>query len=119
MCHRTLLRVHLSFWKDIARETWEKSLMRNRSVIVNLFQGQLKSTHVCLDCKSVSRVFNPFMYLSLPLPIETTRWLTVHLVRLDPAVVIEKVSSQEFQGVHLSSLPNDALKNVCVRSTCL
>ena len=85
------LLVHCSL-KDIAKETWEKYLLRNRSVIVNLFQGQLKSTLVCPDCEKVSRVFDPFMYLSLPLPIEKTRWLTVHLVRLDPATVVEKVS---------------------------
>ena len=40
-------------------------------------------------------MFDPFMYLSLPLPIEKTRWLTVHLVRLDPAAIVEKV------GIHV------------------
>ena len=78
-------------------------------MIVNLFQGQLKSTFVCQDCKNVSRVLNPFMYLSLPLPIEKPRWLTVHLVRLDPAAGIERVSPPE-----PAALPNDDLKNVCV-----
>ena len=40
----------------------------------------------------VSRVFDPLMYLSLPLPVEKTRWLEVRLVRMDPSLPIERVS---------------------------
>ena len=42
--------------------------MRNKSVIVDQFQAQLKSTLVCPTCGKVSITFDPFMYLSLPLP---------------------------------------------------
>nr|AAN04210.1 Putative ubiquitin carboxyl terminal hydrolase [Oryza sativa Japonica Group] len=42
-----------------------------------LGQGQYKSTLVCPDCKKISVTFDPFMYLSLPLPSTVTRMINV------------------------------------------
>ena len=39
----------------------------------------------------MSKTFDPFMFLSLPLPIKNTRKLLVHLVPLDPDKPIMKV----------------------------
>jgi len=43
-------------------------LIRNESVIVDLFHGQYKSTLVCSQCSKISITFDPFMTLSLPIP---------------------------------------------------
>ena len=43
------------FSQDIAEESWHKYLHRNQSVIVRVFQGQLKSTLICPKCKLVRR----------------------------------------------------------------
>eukprot|EP00347_Sterkiella_histriomuscorum_P018454 403345455 len=51
-----------------AQEAWLKHLVRNESVIVDLFHGQYKSTLVCSICSRVSVTFDPFMTLSLPIP---------------------------------------------------
>ncbi len=40
-------------------------------------QGQYKSTLVCPVCRKVSVTFDPFMYLSLPLPSTTMRTMTL------------------------------------------
>jgi ubiquitin carboxyl-terminal hydrolase 4/11/15 len=37
----------------LARESWEGYLRRNDSVIVDLFQGQYRSTLVCPECEKV------------------------------------------------------------------
>lgn len=42
-------------------------------------QGQYKSTLVCPVCGKISITFDPFMYLSLPLPSTVTRSVTVTL----------------------------------------
>ncbi|CAG8613555.1 6568_t:CDS:2, partial [Acaulospora colombiana] len=47
---------------------WEKHLTRNSSVVVSLFQGQLRSRLMCLTCKRTSTSYNAFMCLSLPIP---------------------------------------------------
>ncbi|KAI6649306.1 Ubiquitin carboxyl-terminal hydrolase 4 isoform X2 [Oopsacas minuta] len=68
-----------------AQESWDRHLMRNKSIIVDTFQGQYKSTLVCPECNKVSITFDPFMYLSLPLPIKKTRNIKLTLITLNPA----------------------------------
>ncbi|KAF8518039.1 ubiquitin-specific protease [Hysterangium stoloniferum] len=53
-----------------ARRSWRGYISRNDSAIVDLFQGQYQSTLVCPECQKVSITFDPFMYLTLPLPIK-------------------------------------------------
>eukprot|EP00761_Pharyngomonas_kirbyi_P014093 gb/GECH01014123.1/.p1 GENE.gb/GECH01014123.1/~~gb/GECH01014123.1/.p1 ORF type:complete len:968 (+),score=294.85 gb/GECH01014123.1/:1-2904(+) len=66
--------------EEVARKAWDTHKLRNDSIIVDRFQGQLKSTLVCPkeNCKT-SITFDPFMYLSLPLPSEKTINLNVTL----------------------------------------
>ncbi|KAL1410813.1 hypothetical protein Q8F55_001756 [Vanrija albida] len=52
---------------------WDGYKKRNDSVIVDLFQGQLQSTLVCPECHKESITMDPFMYLTVPLPIAQTR----------------------------------------------
>ena len=54
----------------VAVESWKNYLLRNKSVIVDLFQGQLRSTLTCCSCQYTRVKFDPFMYLSLPVPEE-------------------------------------------------
>ncbi|KAK3598059.1 hypothetical protein CHS0354_042432 [Potamilus streckersoni] len=51
-----------------AELSWKNHKLMNESIIVELFQGQLKSTLMCLTCKKKSITFQAFMYLSLPIP---------------------------------------------------
>ncbi|KAG7258241.1 hypothetical protein CRUP_035975 [Coryphaenoides rupestris] len=57
---------------------------RNDSIIVDIFHGLFKSTLVCPLCAKVSVTFDPFCYLTLPLPMKKERTLEVYLVRVDP-----------------------------------
>eukprot|EP00026_Physarum_polycephalum_P002218 Phypoly_transcript_02223.p1 GENE.Phypoly_transcript_02223~~Phypoly_transcript_02223.p1 ORF type:complete len:953 (+),score=145.56 Phypoly_transcript_02223:40-2898(+) len=51
----------------VAQNAWQTHLQRNNSIIVDLLQGQLKSSVSCATCKTASRNFEAFMSLSLPL----------------------------------------------------
>ncbi|KAJ7463408.1 hypothetical protein B0H11DRAFT_2052838 [Mycena galericulata] len=55
---------------QLAQKSWDGYMRRNDSVIVDLFQGQYQSTLVCPECHKVSITFDPFMYLTLPLPVQ-------------------------------------------------
>ena len=46
-------------------------------------QGQYRSTLVCPICRKVSVTFDPFMYLSLPLPSTSMRTMTITVMRTD------------------------------------
>ncbi|KAB2606395.1 ubiquitin carboxyl-terminal hydrolase 8 [Pyrus ussuriensis x Pyrus communis] len=66
--------------EEVADEYWGNHLARNDSIIVDVCQGQYKSTLVCPVCKKVSVTFDPFMYLSLPLPSTMMRTMTLSVV---------------------------------------
>ncbi|XP_051544644.1 ubiquitin carboxyl-terminal hydrolase 15-like isoform X3 [Myxocyprinus asiaticus] len=70
--------------KVVAEEAWENHIKRNDSIIVDIFHGLFKSTLVCPVCAKISVTFDPFCYLSLPLPMKKERTLEVYLVWLDP-----------------------------------
>ena len=61
----------------VAAESWANYKKRNDSVIIDIFHGLLKSTLVCPDCQLVSVTFDPFCYLSLPLPVKRERAITL------------------------------------------
>nr|CAD7449085.1 unnamed protein product [Timema bartmani] len=63
-----------------ADKNWEKHLCANQSVIVDTFQGQFKSTVVCAACRHVSVTYEPFMYLSVPLPHAMEKQICVTFV---------------------------------------
>ncbi|KAJ3023746.1 UNVERIFIED_CONTAM: ubiquitin-specific protease doa4, partial [Siphonaria sp. JEL0065] len=62
---------------------WNNYRSQNWSIIVDLFQGQLKSKLECLTCHTTSTTFNPFMYLSLPIPSKNAAGVTNGPVYLD------------------------------------
>lgn len=53
---------------EAAKEAWNKHLLRNESIVTDLFHGQFKSTVCCSQCDRVSVTFDPMMTLSLPIP---------------------------------------------------
>ncbi|XP_073304199.1 ubiquitin carboxyl-terminal hydrolase 5-like isoform X3 [Primulina huaijiensis] len=69
--------------EEVADEYWANHIARNDSIIVDVCQGQFKSTLVCPLCSKVSVTFDPFMYLSLPLQPATTRNMTVTVFTCD------------------------------------
>lgn len=76
----------------VAEEAWENHLKRNDSIIVDIFHGLFKSTLVCPECAKISVTFDPFCYLTLPLPMKKERTLEVYLVRMDPLAKPMQVS---------------------------
>ncbi|KAF9329552.1 CSN-associated deubiquitinating enzyme Ubp12 [Podila minutissima] len=84
--------------EEVAADCWNIHKARNDSIIVDLFQGQYKSTLVCPECEKVSVTFDPFMYLSLPLPINK-KWIgTVTYVPYDPTKPVVDIKVQLPKG---------------------
>ncbi|CAN8017254.1 unnamed protein product [Ixodes persulcatus] len=85
----------------VAQEAWHNYQLRNNSIIVDIFHGLLKSTLVCPDCQKLSVTFDPFCYLSLPLPIRKEKLLELVLVRADPH---EKPLKMKVTVIKMSSI---------------
>uniref|UniRef100_A0A3B3QQ62 Ubiquitin carboxyl-terminal hydrolase n=1 Tax=Paramormyrops kingsleyae TaxID=1676925 RepID=A0A3B3QQ62_9TELE len=97
----------------VAEEAWRNHRRRNDSVIVDIFHGLFKSTLVCPECHKVSVTFDPFCYLSVPLPVSKERVMEVFFVSLDPAakpkqyrLVVPKAGKVSDLCLALSQLTN-------------
>ncbi|KAJ3052911.1 Ubiquitin carboxyl-terminal hydrolase 15 [Rhizophlyctis rosea] len=66
--------------EEIAGTLWDIHCQRNSSVIVDLFQGQYKSRLECPECGKSSTTFDPFMFLSIPIPERRTKSVSVFAV---------------------------------------
>ncbi|XP_077437528.1 ubiquitin carboxyl-terminal hydrolase 11 isoform X2 [Vanacampus margaritifer] len=70
--------------QEVAEEAWRNHRRRNNSVIVDTFHGLFKSTLICPQCHKVSVTFDPFCYLSIPLPVSKERVMEVFFISLEP-----------------------------------
>lgn len=61
--------------------SWKAFTARNKSIIVDLMYGQLKSTVKCAECDKISITYDPF--LTLPLPISKPSIFKVCLIPYD------------------------------------
>ncbi|KAI1890913.1 hypothetical protein AGOR_G00158490 [Albula goreensis] len=105
----------------VAREAWKNHRLRNDSVIVDIFHGLFKSTLVCPECAKVSVTFDPFCYLTLPLPMKKERNMEVLLVRSNPQarpmqyrVVVPKLGTVADLCAALSVLSGVPAENMVV-----
>ena len=57
--------------KQVSNTFWEAHLTRNQSIIVDLMQGQFKSTVTCPTCNFKKVTFDPFTSVQLPIPTIT------------------------------------------------
>ena len=54
--------------EEASKRWWQKHLLRENSIIVDLFHGQFRSTITCNYCNRVAVNFDSYMFLSLPIP---------------------------------------------------
>uniref|UniRef100_A0A6I8NUR2 Ubiquitin carboxyl-terminal hydrolase n=1 Tax=Ornithorhynchus anatinus TaxID=9258 RepID=A0A6I8NUR2_ORNAN len=91
--------------QEVAEEAWRNHKRRNDSVIVDTFHGLFKSTLVCPECGKVSVTFDPFCYLSVPLPVSKERSMEVFFVSMDPRkkpeqMMVADVFSHRFYKIY-------------------
>lgn len=91
----------LGFAQEVAEEAWRNHRRRNDSVIVDTFHGLFKSTLICPECHKVSVTFDPFCYLSVPLPVSKERVMEVFFVSLDPYAKPAQVASCPWLGLRM------------------
>lgn len=87
-----------------AKRQWDIYKARNDSVIVDLFQGQYRSTLVCPECNKISIKFDPFMYLTLPIPNKKMWGGQVYFVPQDPSKPMQRFQVQLPAGTTVSKL---------------
>ena len=79
--------------KETSDESWEQFIKTNKSIIVDLFYGQYKSTLSCPKCYTKSITFDPFNSISLPIPAVSVKTFEVNYVKYAWDEELLKVSS--------------------------
>jgi ubiquitin carboxyl-terminal hydrolase 4/11/15 len=84
--------------EEVSKEHWEAFLARNKSIIVDLMYGQLKSTVTCQECSNISITFDPFLTLSLPIarPFKLRVYLAPYDIFEDRGSKVTKKEAKEF-----------------------
>lgn len=68
----------------LSDESWDAYIKRNKSVVVDIFQAQLKSSLVCSKCSYVSNRFEPYNCCSVSVPQTILRYVSVLYMHIDP-----------------------------------
>jgi ubiquitin carboxyl-terminal hydrolase 4/11/15 len=76
---------------EIAAEYWANHLARNKSIIVDLMTGQLKSTVTCQECGWVTIAFDPMTSVQVPIPTDTSVDVTYQPYRMTNEKTGEKL----------------------------
>jgi ubiquitin carboxyl-terminal hydrolase 6/32 len=95
----------------VAQEAWQNHERRNQSVIVDLFHGQLKSKVTCKVCGHESVKFDPFTYLSLPLPMESSVHIEAIVIRQDGSVPVKYGLTMDMEAKYSDIKP--CLSKLC------
>ena len=78
-------------WKEgqsdlsVGRESWKTFLKRNYSEIMRLFYGQFRSEIKCPTCDNLSITFDPFQLVSLPVPVCSTKFVSIYAIPVNHA----------------------------------
>lgn len=70
--------------EEVAEKSWENHKLRNDSIVSDLFHGQLKSTLVCPKCGRCVSIFDPFVSISVPVPVPEVLSPVFTFVPYDP-----------------------------------
>jgi ubiquitin carboxyl-terminal hydrolase 4/11/15 len=91
---------------EVAAEAWDTHRLRHDSIIVDKFQGLLKSKVDCPECDRISVTFDPFMNLSVPLPTAKEKSVTYHFVYADerPITVYSATANKTGSVLSLKSV---------------
>lgn len=92
---------------DVAADkAWKLHQKREDSRVLENFMGQIKSRLECCKegCNRVSTTYDPFMFLSVPIPGSNDRTLSVTFVPLDPTKRMRSMSLTVSKSALVSGL---------------
>lgn len=69
--------------EEKAKEAWNRHKLRNDSIVVDLFHGQIRSRLLCPKCQSITVVFDPYMSIPMPIQRPHTKKIKVTYVPFD------------------------------------
>jgi len=90
--------------EEAARTSWDLHIRRENSFIVDLFYGQYRSINICQECNTVRKNFEPFIYLTLPIP--ENQEIEIPIQVLLNGKLIDDVRVSVFKSDSIATLKN-------------
>jgi len=89
-----------------ADKAWKLHQKREDSRVLENFMGQIKSRLECCEegCNRVSTTYDPFMFLSVPIPGSNDRKLNLTFVPIDPTLPMRNMTLTVNKAAPLSGL---------------
>lgn len=97
--------------KEIADRAWKQYRSRNSSIIIDLFCGQFKSILTCPDCMKKSIIFDPFLFVPLPIPPPKLIYNVIYFDRDNQTDMCKSISKFSIR-VAQNSTVNDLLEKL-------
>jgi len=100
--------------EEAAKKAWELHLKREDSHILEYFMGQVKSRVKCCkeSCGRVSTTFDPFMYLSVPIPGSSEKTLNLIFVPLDPKMRPQNIPVKVSKSASMRDVSNKLVQQL-------
>ena len=98
---------------------WDYHLRREKSIIVDLFQGQLRSMVACQKCSHSSVTFEPFTFLQIPLPTDQQKlfiiffkFINANAMNRKYSILMDKSANVKELIVRLAELSAIPVENI-------
>lgn len=102
--------------EEVAEISWKLYKSRNDSFIIDKFHGMYKSRLVCPVCKKESITFDPFLFLSVPLP-KPTKCVSVLFFPLEERKNLQIINVRISEEASLvSDILNYFVKTYCIKA---
>jgi ubiquitin C-terminal hydrolase len=75
---------------ELSEESWKLHLQRNNSIILDNFHGFLRNEIYCPECQNTNIIFEHFLNLCLPMPLEKNRLIHILLFKKNNIELPEK-----------------------------
>jgi len=70
------------------------NLQRDDSIIFDLFNGQFKNMIKCLNCQNIKKTYEPFINISLPIPVQHNFYIIKFFTHLKCKYITMNVNSE-------------------------
>jgi len=70
------------------------NLQRDDSIIFDLFNGQFKNMIKCLNCQNIKKTYEPFINISLPIPVQHNFYIIKFFTHLNCKYITMNVNSE-------------------------
>jgi ubiquitin carboxyl-terminal hydrolase 4/11/15 len=80
--------------EEASQRSLDCNLQRDDSIIFDLFNGQFKNIIKCLNCQNIKKTYEPFINISLPIPVQHNFYIIKFFTHLNCKYITMNINSE-------------------------